>query len=148
MLDQLSILLTPPLHHTKNTFLLASGKLHEITTDKFHEAFELLDNCVSTLHKFERGTSTIPACPLLMADEAKAAKAKVDKAPKCNAGPNTPGMGFTTPDAQCQCSGKPADATPLADDLSGTLIYTGSNMMPSVNEANPTMRLCATHQCL
>jgi len=84
MLDQLSILLTHPLRHTKNTFLLASGKLHEITSDKFHEAFELLDDCVSTLCKFECGTSTIPSCPLLMADEAKAAKAKVDKASKCN----------------------------------------------------------------
>ena len=49
MLDQLSIFLTHLLHHTKNTFLLTSGKLHEITSDKFHKAFKLLDDCVSTL---------------------------------------------------------------------------------------------------
>jgi hypothetical protein len=49
MLDQLSILLTHPLRHTKNTFLLASGRLHKITTDKFHEAFKLLVDCISTL---------------------------------------------------------------------------------------------------
>jgi hypothetical protein len=139
MLDQLSILLTHPLRHTKNTFLLASGKLHEIATDKFHEAFELLDDCISTLRKFKCGTGTIPSCPLLMANEAKAAKAKIDKAPECNAGPDTFGMGFTSPDAKCQCSGKPANATPSADSLSGTLIYTSSDMMPSINEANPTM---------
>ena len=76
MLDQLSILLTHPLRHTKNTFLLTSGKLHEIASDKFHEAFELLDDCVSLLRKFECGTGTIPSWPLLMADEVKAARAK------------------------------------------------------------------------
>ena len=31
MLDQLSILITHPLRHTKNTFLLASGKIHSTT---------------------------------------------------------------------------------------------------------------------
>jgi hypothetical protein len=44
MLDQLSILITHPLQHTKNTFLLASGKIHEVAADKFSEAFELLDD--------------------------------------------------------------------------------------------------------
>jgi hypothetical protein len=149
MLDQLSILLTHPLRHTKNTFLLTSGKLHEINSDKFLEAFELLDNCVSTLRKFECGTGTIPSCPLLMADKAKTARAKGDKAPKCTMASGAPAMGFATPDTKRQCSGKAADATPSADDLSdlsGTLIYTGTDMMPSVNEANPAMRLCATRQ--
>ena len=61
MLDQLSILLTHPLRHTKNTFLLASGKLHEIALDKFLKAFELLDDCASTLLKFECSTGTIPS---------------------------------------------------------------------------------------
>ena len=28
------------------------------------------------------------------------------------------------------------------------LIYTSTDMMPSVNEANPTMRLCTTHHCV
>jgi hypothetical protein len=51
-------------------------------------------------------------------------------------------MGLITPDAKCQHTGKPDDALPLADDLSGTLIYTGNNMMPSVKEANPAMWLC------
>ena len=83
-----------------------------------------------------------------MADEAKAAKAKVDKAPKRNTGADASGMGFTTPPAKRQHSGKPANTTPLADDLSGTLIYMNSDMMPSVNEANPVMRLCATRQCI
>ena len=78
-----------------------------------------------------------------MADEAKA---KVNKAPTCNTGPDAPWMGFTTPDAKRQHSGKLADTTPLAGNLSGTLIYTGTNMMPSINEANPTMQLCTARQ--
>jgi hypothetical protein len=65
MIDQLSILLMHPLHHTKNAFLLSNDRLAKITTDKIREAFELLDNCVSTLLKFECGTGTIPSCPLL-----------------------------------------------------------------------------------
>jgi hypothetical protein len=146
MLDQLSTLLTHPLRHTKNTFLLTSGKLHEIASDKFHEAFELLDDHISTLRKFECDTGTISSCPLVMADEAKAAKAKVDKAPKRNTGFDASAPGFTTPDAKCLHSGKLANATPSADDLSSTLIYTGSDMMPSVNEANPAMQLCAARQ--
>jgi hypothetical protein len=148
MLDQLSILLTHPLRHTKNTFLLASGKLHEIASDKFLGAFELLDDCVSTLRKFKCGTGTIPSCPLLMADEAKTARAKGDKAPKRTMASNAPAMGFATPDTKRQRSSKAADATPLADNLSGTLIYTSTDMMPSVNEANPTMRLCAARHCV
>jgi hypothetical protein len=55
-------------------------------------------------------------------------------------------MGFKSPDVKRQRSGKPADATPSTEDLSGTLIYKGSDMMPSVNEANSAMRLCAAHQ--
>ena len=34
-----------------NTFLLANNRLHEVTTDKFKEAFELLDKCLSTFCK-------------------------------------------------------------------------------------------------
>jgi hypothetical protein len=97
MLDQLSILLIHPLRHTKNTFLLTSGKLHKIATDKFHKAFALLDDCVSTLRKFEYGTGMIPSCPLFMNNKAKAAKAKAAKAPKRNTGLDAPRMGFTTP---------------------------------------------------
>jgi hypothetical protein len=108
--------------------------------------FTLLDDCVSTLWKFECGTGTIPSCPLLMADEARAARSKIDKTPKCTSGPDASAMGFTSPDAKCQRSGKPANTTPSADDLSGTLIYTGTDMMPSVNEADPAMRLCAARQ--
>ena len=53
MLDELSILLTYPLRHTKNAFLLTNHRLDKIATDKFHKAFKLLDDCVSTLRKFE-----------------------------------------------------------------------------------------------
>jgi hypothetical protein len=81
-----------------------------------------------------------------MTKMAKAAKAKVNKAPKHNAAPDALGLGFTTPNTKCQHSGKLADATPLADNLLGTLIYMGSNIMPSINEANPAMRICAAHQ--
>ena len=81
-----------------------------------------------------------------MADEAKTARSKIDKAPKRTAGPDSSAMGFTSADAKRQSTGKPVDTTPLADDLSGTLIYTGTDMMPSVNEANPSMRLCAACQ--
>jgi hypothetical protein len=86
MLDQLSILLTHPLRHVKNAFLVANDRLLEVATDKLIEAFELLGDCVSTLRKFECGTGTIPSCPLVKANEAKAAKAKLDKAPKRSAG--------------------------------------------------------------
>ena len=144
MLDQLSILLTHPLCHTKNTFLMANDRLHKVATDKFHEAFELLDDCVSIFRKFKCGTGTIPSCPLLQADEAKATKAKFDKAPKHGNGSDAPGMGLVAHDTMRQHTGKPGNATPSADELSGTLIYTGTDMMPSVNEANPAMRLCAS----
>jgi hypothetical protein len=143
MLDQLSILLTYPLRHTKNTFLLANDRLRKVATDKFLEAFELLDDCVSTLRKFECGTGTIPSCPLLQAEEAKSTKSKLDKAAKRPAVTDTYGSGLTAPDTKRQRTGKPGDTTPTSDDLSGTLIYTGNDMMPSVNEANPAMRLCA-----
>ena len=42
MVDQLSILFTYPLHHTKNAFLLASGRMGETASNKYHEVFELL----------------------------------------------------------------------------------------------------------
>ena len=35
-----------------------------------------------------------------------------------------------------------------ADNLSSTLVYTGSNMMPTVSEANPSLRLCTARQCV
>ena len=146
MLDQLSILLTHPLRHTKNAYLLSNNRISEIATDKFVEAFELLDDCVSTLRKFECGTGTIPSCPLLQADEAKAAKARVDRAPKRTASNDNAGMGFAAPDHKRQRNSKPGDSTPSPDDLSGTLVYTGSDMMPTVSEANPSLRLCAARQ--
>jgi hypothetical protein len=52
-------------------------------------------------------------------------------------------VGFVTPDAKRARLGKPGDAARSADDLSGTLVYTGADMMPTVNEANPSLRLCA-----
>jgi hypothetical protein len=91
MLNQLSILLMHLLCHTKNTFLLANDRLNEIATDKFHEAFKLLDECINTLCKFECGNRTIASCPLLQADEAKTTKARLDKAPKHPVDSNTPG---------------------------------------------------------
>ena len=69
MANQPIILLTPPLQHSKNAFLLANDRLCEVATNKFHKAFELLDNCISTLQKFECCTGTIPSCPLLQAEE-------------------------------------------------------------------------------
>ena len=89
---------------------------------------------------------TIPSCPLLQADEVKAAKAKLDRAPKRMASNDNAGMGFVTSDPKRQRNGKPGDSTPSPDDLSGTLVYTGSDMMPTVSEANPSLRLCAARQ--
>jgi hypothetical protein len=88
---------------------------------------------VSTLCKFKSGTGTIPSCPLLQADEAKAAKAKLDKMPKHTTGHDPHGLGLITPDTKCQRSPKPGNATPSGDDLNGTLVYTGTDMMPTVN---------------
>ena len=77
---------------------------------------------------------------------SESCQGQVDKAPKCTTGHDASPMGFMTPNAKRQHSGKPADATPLANDLSGTLVYTGFDMMPSIKEANPAMRLCAARQ--
>jgi hypothetical protein len=118
MIDQLSILLTHPLHHTNNAFLLANDRLHEVATEKFQEAFELLDDCISMLQKFECGTGTIPFCPLLQANEAKATKAKLDKAPKGATGADSIMVGLVTPDTKRQRTGKAHEATPSTNDLS------------------------------
>ncbi|KAL3803843.1 hypothetical protein HJC23_004005 [Cyclotella cryptica] len=123
MLDQLSILLTHPLRHTKNTYLLANDRIAEIATDKFVEAFELLDNCVSMLRKFECGTGTIPSCPLLQADEAKTTKSKLDKSAKRATSIDNAGTGLVTPDPKRLRTGRPGDSTPSADDLSGTRVH-------------------------
>jgi hypothetical protein len=146
MLDQLSILLTHPLRYAKNTFLVANDRLPEVASDKFTEAFELLDDCVSTLRKFESGTGTIPSCPLLQADEAKVAKAKLDRTPKRSASLDPLGAGLITPDPKRQRGSKNTDATPTNDDLNGTLVYSGTDMMPTVNETNLSLRLCAARQ--
>ena len=139
MLDQLSILLTHPLRHTKNASLVAQGNIADIATDKFIEAFDLLDDCVSTLRKFESGTGTIPSCPLLQADDLKQAKSKQDKLKRT--------APIETQSGQpSQKKARPVVATPSADDLCGTFIFKGRSdeMMPSVNEANPALRLCAS----
>jgi hypothetical protein len=146
MLDQLSILLTHPLCHAKNAFLVAKKKLSEVAPDKFLEAFELLNNCVSTLHKFKSGTGPIPSCPLLQADKIKGTKAKLDKAPKHSAGHDPLGSGLVTPDTKRQQGSKPSDATPSSNNLNSTLVYTGTDMMPTVNETNFSLLLCTAHQ--
>jgi hypothetical protein len=146
MLDPLSILLTHLLRYAKNAFLVTNNRLPEVASDKFAEAFELLNDCVSTLRKFESGTGTIPSCPLLQADKAKAAKAKMDKLPKRPTGLDHHGVGLITPDPKRQQGPKPIDVIPTNDDLNGTLVYTGANMMPTFNETNLSLRLCAARQ--
>ena len=78
----MSILLTHPLCHTKNAYLVISNRLCDINTEKFCKAFKLLDNCMRTLCKFKCGTGTIPSCPLLQATKAKQARSKQDKTNK------------------------------------------------------------------
>jgi hypothetical protein len=145
MLDQLSILLTHPLCHAKNAFLVANDRLPKVALDKFAESFELLDDCVSTLCKFESGTGTIPFCPLLQANEAKAARAKVKKVPKHTAGHGPLSSGLVTPDTKHQQGSKHSNVTP-SSDVNCTLVYTGTDMMPTVNESNLSLRLCAASQ--
>ena len=82
-INQLSMHLTHPLRYTKNTFLVAHDKVADIATGKFIEAFNLLDNYISTLCKFESTMGTISSCPLLQADNLKHAKPKLDYPPKC-----------------------------------------------------------------
>jgi hypothetical protein len=147
MLDQLSILLTHPLRYAKNAFLVTNDRLSEVTSDKFVKAFKLLDDCVSTLRKFESGMGTSPSCPLLQADEAKAAKAKLDKTPKRTAGLDPHGSGLITPDTKRQRGLKPSNATLSGDDLNGTLV-SGTDMMPTVNETNLSLHLCTACQCV
>jgi hypothetical protein len=148
MLDQLSILLTHPLHHAKNVFLVANDRLSEVASDNYVKAFELLDDCVSTLRKCKSGTGTIPSCPLLQADKAKAAKAKLKKVPKCTAGHDPLGSGLVTPDTERQQGSKHSDVTLSSDNLSGALIYTGTRMMLTINETNLSLHLSAARQCV
>jgi hypothetical protein len=101
---------------------------------------------VSTLRKFECGTGTIPSCPLLQADEAKVARTKLDKTSTRPTGTDASGARLITPDSKSQRVGKTNDNAPAINDLMGTLIYTGADMMPSVNETNPALRLCAACQ--
>jgi hypothetical protein len=35
-----------------------------------------------------------------------------------------------------------------SNNLNGTLIYTGTDMMPTVNESNLSLSLCAARQCM
>jgi hypothetical protein len=101
---------------------------------------------------FECCTGTIPSCPLLQADKAKAAKA-IDKAPKCNAGTDAQGMGLVTPDPKCQQARKSgntmpsSNAAPSADDLSGMLIYTGTDDAHSQCGQPCSAPLCSTTPC-
>jgi hypothetical protein len=127
---------------------VANDRLSKVASDKFVEAFELLDDCVRTLCKFECGTGTILSCPLLQADEAKAAKVKLDKAPKRSTRHDHTCTGLVTPDTKHQRGSKPGDFTPSSDNLNGTLVYTGTDMMPIVNESNLSLRLCTARQCL
>ena len=85
----------------------------------------------------------IPSCPLLQAEELKTAQSKPEKASKWPGVTDTYRTGLAAPDTKRQRTGKPGDTTPSSNDLSGTLVYTGNDMMPSVNEVNPAMRLCA-----
>jgi len=56
-------------------------------------------------------------------------------------------MDLVTPDAKRQRTGKLGSATPSADDLTGMLIYSSADMMPSVKEANPTLCICTGRHC-
>ena len=87
----------------------------------------------------------ILSCPLLH-DEAKTAKAKLNRAPKRIASNDNAGTGFVTPNPKCQRNGKPGDTAPSPDDLPGTLVYTRSDMMPTTSKANPSLCLCAARQ--
>ena len=78
---------------------------------------------MSTLNKFKCGTGTVPSCPLLQANEAKAVRAKLDKTPKRPTGTDTSGTELITPDSKHQHIGKTNDAAPSIDNLTGTLIY-------------------------
>ena len=87
---------------TLSVELWCAVTLESAAYKEFIKAFELLDDYVSTLHKFECGTGTILSCPLLQADEAKTAKAKLDKAPKHSASHDHAGTGLVTPDTKRQ----------------------------------------------
>ena len=50
-------------------------------------------------------------------------------------------MGLVAHNTKCQHIGKPGNTAPSGDKLSHILTYTGTDMMPLVNEANPAMHL-------
>jgi hypothetical protein len=89
---------------------------------------------------------TLLSCPLLKANKAnatKAAKARLDKTPKYQAGSDASGAGLITPDTKRQRTVKPGGSTASAKDLSGTLIYMGTGMcLLSMRPAPP----CASVQ--
>jgi hypothetical protein len=70
----------------------------------------------------------------------------LDRTPKRSASLDPLGAGLITPDPKRQRGSKPTDATPTNDDLNGTLVYSGTDMMPTVNETNLSLRLCAARQ--
>jgi hypothetical protein len=72
----------------------------------------------------------------------------MDRTPKRSSGINPQGAGIITPDHKRQRSSKTTDATPTNDDLNGMLVYTGTDMMPTVNETNLSLHLCAACQRL
>lgn len=65
MVNQLSILLTHPLCHTKHVYLSTNYSFCDICTEMFCEAFNLFDNFLSILHTFKCGTgkNTIMSSP-------------------------------------------------------------------------------------
>ena len=62
------------------------------------------------------------------------------------AGTNTSSAGLIMSDSQHQCISKINNTALSIDDLMGTLIYMGTDMMPFINKANPALHLFAAHQ--
>lgn len=114
--------------------------------DKFQEAFDILDDCINTLRKFECGTGTLPSCPLLQADELKYSKIKQDKLLNCTVAHDPPPGYPAFVDIKKACTGP---TVPTSDELAGILIFNGKleDIMSSINKSNPVDCLCASCRC-
>jgi hypothetical protein len=66
--------------------------------------------------------------------------------PKHTAGHDHTCTGLMTPDTIHQQGLKPGNASPSSNNLNSTLVYSGTNMMPTINESNLSLRLCAARQ--
>lgn len=130
MLNELGILLTHFLCYAKNAFLVVQDKMGKISTNTFIEAFNLLDNHISTLHSSKWCMHHTILSTLV--DDLKQAKTKQDCQTKHSAPINIHPAHHHYANMHHACYNI---TTLMADYLSGTMIFKrkSDKMMTSAN---------------